>query len=277
MLFFYVFTFNKKPLFLSANQFMQRQTCSNCGHIYTDSFCNQCGQKAVHRYTVSHVVHELVHVFTHADKGIFSFAWNIVKKPGSIALDFVEGRRKRHFNLFQYLIIIVGIVTFLIAKTDFFDNTLKNLNAVGNAKLSIRQAQVQQDAMQLFQKYNNIVQMLLIPLFAFWGWLFVTRKKYNYAETVVLHIASSAQTNTLALLTTLFMFWGSSLSAFVYITALSMGIMLYSFTVSYHQFMKLPLWKAFLYSLAVFLCSYILQIILTSIFVAVYVFFLSRK
>ena len=64
----------------------------------------------------------------------------------------LTGRRKRHFNLFQYLIIIVGIVTFLIAKTDFFDNTLKNLNAVGNAKLSIRQAQVQQDAMQLFQK-----------------------------------------------------------------------------------------------------------------------------
>jgi hypothetical protein len=256
---------------------MQQHTCANCSNTYTDSFCNKCGQKAEHRYTVSHVLHELVHVFTHADKGIFSFAWNLLKKPGIIALDLVEGRRKRYFNLFQYLIIIVGIVTFLIAKTDFFDRTLRNMNALGNTQLSTRQAQVQQEATQLLQQYNNILQMLLIPLFAFFGWLFVTRKKYNYAETVVLHTASSAQTNTLAIITTLLMFWGNSITAFIYIGIFSLGIMLYSFTVSYHQFLKIPVWKSFLYGLAVFACTYIVQIILTAIFVAVYVFIAIHK
>ncbi len=82
--------------------------CLNCNTVYVGSYCHQCGQKAVHRYTVGHVLHEIVHVFTHADKGIFSFAWQLITRPGKVALDLVEGRRKRYFNLFQYLLIIVA-------------------------------------------------------------------------------------------------------------------------------------------------------------------------
>lgn len=87
---------------------MQPTNCLNCGQNLTGPFCSQCGQKETHRYTVGHVLHELLHVFTHADKGIFSFAKNILVKPGTVALDLVEGRRKRYFNLFQYLLLIVG-------------------------------------------------------------------------------------------------------------------------------------------------------------------------
>lgn len=250
---------------------MQQLTCTNCQHIYTDTFCNHCGQKATHRYTVSHVLHELVHVFTHADKGIFSFAWQIVKKPGIVALDLVEGRRKRYFNLFQYLIIIVGIVAFLITKTGFFDRTMQNAIAIGNAKPSGQLLVAQQKASQLIQQYNNILQMLLIPMFSFFGWLFFTRKKINYAETVVLHTASSAQSNTLALLTTILMFFGNSNRAIMFITVLSLLIMLYCFAITYYQFFKMPFWKALLYSFLVFVCTYIVQIFVTAVFFIVYV------
>jgi len=93
----------------------------------------------------------------------------------------------------------------------------------------------------------------------------------------VLHTASSAQTNTLSILTTALMFLGSSMTAMIYIGIISVIIMIYSFTVSYCQFLKIPVWKALLYGLLVFICSYIVQIILTTIFVFIYAMLTMHK
>ncbi len=253
---------------------MEQHTCLNCGNKFEDKFCNQCGQQTTHRYTIGHVFHEVTHVFTHADKGIFSFAWDIISKPGIVALDLVEGRRKRYFNLFQFLLLVVGFTTFLIVKTDFIGQMTKNMNTANELKMSAKVAAVQQEISLLMQKYNNILQMLLIPIFSFFSWLFFARKKYNYAETIVLHTASSAQTNTFAIATTSLFFLLKSSSGFAFVTVLSILVMVYSFTISYRQFFKFSLGKSFLYALLVFICTYLIQIVLTAIFT---IFFIAFK
>lgn len=257
---------------------MQPTNCLNCGQALTGTYCSQCGQKETHRYSVKHVMHELVHVFTHADKGIFSFAWNILRKPGVVALDLVEGRRKRYFNLFQYLLLIVGFVTFLILKFDVIGHTLKNINDANATTLSERQLQAQQEATYIIQKYNNILQLLLIPVYAFFSWLFVERKRYNFAERLVLHAASSAQSNTLAIVTTALMVVLSSVNGLIITGILSLGVMLFSFTISYKQFFKFSLLKSFGFSVLVFVCSYVVQIFLIGAFVALYtILFVIKK
>ena len=92
------------------------QVCKNCGHYFSGLYCNQCGQKVAHRLDVKHVVHEAVHVFTHADKGIFPLIPAVLFRPGLVALDYVQGRRKRYFSIFQYLLIIVGVATYIVTK-----------------------------------------------------------------------------------------------------------------------------------------------------------------
>lgn len=244
---------------------MEQHTCLNCGNEFANKFCNNCGQQTTHRYTIGHVFHEVTHVFTHADKGIFSFAWDIISKPGIVALDLVEGKRKRYFNLFQFLLLIVGFTTFLISKTDFIVLATKTMNTANELKMSAKVAAVQQEISLLMQKYNNILQMLLIPMFSLFSWLFVARKKYNYAETIVLHTASSAQTNTFAIVTTSLFFLFSSSTGFAIIAVLSILVMIYSFTISYKQFFKFSIGKSFLYALLVFICTYIVQIMLTAV------------
>jgi hypothetical protein len=165
---------------------MEKHTCSNCNNIFEGEFCNVCGQKIAHRYTVNHVVHELVHVFTHADKGIFSFAWQLLYKPGYIANDLIEGRRKRYFNLFQYLIIVLGIVTFLINKTALFEKTAETMSAMGinpanQNQLSIK---MQQQYNEFLKKYYNIFQFLMIPFFAFFAYLFLKPYKNLVTQKV---------------------------------------------------------------------------------------------
>ncbi|RXK59688.1 DUF3667 domain-containing protein [Lacibacter luteus] len=247
------------------------QTCLNCETAYTGHFCNNCGQKETHRYTVGHVFHELVHVFTHADKGIFSFAWNIIKKPGIVALDLVEGRRKRYFNLFQYLLIIVGITTFLVTQTHLIEKTVITMSKGTSTVQSSELVKLQQSVAAFLQKYNNIFQLILIPLFAFFSWLFIGRsRKRNYAENIVLHAASSAQSNTFAIATTLLMLIGKTDTHFIVLSFLSLLVILYTFTVSYKQFFQLSWIKSLLLGLAVFACSYIVQTVLTAIATVAY-------
>ncbi len=244
--------------------------CANCNQGYYGNFCNNCGQKDAHRYTLTHILHEMVHLFTHADKGIFSFAANIITKPGTIALDLVEGKRKKYFNLFQYLLIIVGITTFLIAKTHFLEITMQNINNFNNTKMSAQLANLQQQSAAVLQKYNNILQMVLIPVFALFSWLFLGRRKYNYAENVVLHTAGSAQTNTIAIVTTLCFFISSNKSFFLIMTIISLFIMLLSFALCYRQFYKISWGKALLFALLVYICSYIVQMVFVTVIMIAY-------
>jgi hypothetical protein len=247
-----------------------QHTCKNCNNVYEDSFCNKCGQKTVHRYTIGHVLHEVMHVFTHADKGIFSFAWNIIRKPGIVALDLVEGRRKRYFNLFQYLLIIVGFTTFLLVKADVIGNTVKTMNAANNFQMSARQAEFQMQVSGAMQKYNNIIQIILIPIFALFSWLFVARKQYNYAETIVLHSVSSAQTNTFAIITTALLLFPGKFFNIFFVGILSLAVMLFSFTLAYRQFFKLSVIKSFLFGLLVLICTYIVQMLLTTVVTVIF-------
>ncbi len=245
--------------------------CLNCDTQYNGHFCNNCGQKEIHRYSVSHVFHELVHVFTHADKGIFSFAWNIIKRPGIVAFDLVEGRRKRYFNLFQYLLIIVGITTFLVSQTHLIEKTLVTMNGSNSVAQNSELVKVQQSVAAFLQKYNNIFQLILIPLFAFFSWLFIGRgRKRNYAENIVLHAASSAQSNTLAVFTTLLMLINSNNTYFLFISFVSLFVILLSFSLSYKQFYGMSWIKSILFALAVFSCSYIVQSVLTAVLVIIY-------
>lgn len=250
---------------------MQQLTCANCGNTYTGHFCNQCGQKQVHRYTVKHVLHEIMHVFTHADKGIFSFAWQVVTRPGTIALDMVEGRRKRYFNLFQYLVLIVGIGTFVMNKTHLMEQTMQSMNNMTGTKVTGQMAVMQQQMVVALQKYFNLVQFFLIPVYALFSWLFLRRGNYNYAENLVLGSVISAQMSTLSVVNMLLFYFIQSANTMVWFGLVALLILIGCFTVTFRQFYKISFIKALLYSLLVYICAYVVQLILLSIGLFTYV------
>lgn len=260
---------------MKSNQQMEQQICLNCNNGFTGSFCNQCGQKITHRYTLVHVFHELIHVFTHADKGIFPFVISLIKRPGNVALDFVEGRRKRHFNLFQYLLLIVGFTTYLISKTHFLENTMQDINSMSGVKLSTKQTAFQLKTLEFIRKYFNLVQFLLIPVNALFASLFLGRKKYNYAENVVLQAAISSQVNTFSVILILLILFIPSIGGLAY-GICSFVIMYFCFTIGYKQFFKLSTGKAFLFSILIYVCAYIIQVLLLGIIAVSYTLLIKQ-
>ena len=247
--------------------------CKNCGHSFIGNHCNNCGQKLAHRLDSKHIAHELVHVFTHTDKGIFSFIPMILLRPGTLALEYVEGRRKRYFNMFQYLILVVGVITFIMSKTNYMENMMETFN-LSTEKSSARVAAVSARINGVIQQYFNLFLFALIPVFSFFSWLFFKAKKYNYAENFVLQAAIQAQITTISLFTLpISLLLGKQFQGIMMI--ISLVVLVACNTIANRQFFKVSGLQAFFKGLLVYICTNIVEIIVVAI--AVYILAINYK
>ncbi|MEP7254807.1 MAG: DUF3667 domain-containing protein [Ferruginibacter sp.] len=164
-------------------------------------YCPQCGQKAnLHRFSLHEIFHEFLHAFTHADKGLFFLVKELALHPGRVAAEYVEGKRKKYYNPFSFLLICAAIFVFSnkifhsfernpqLQKLAQIQQALKN-NASGFTPAQVKNLKMASRAMeaQHFVSANtNILQLIATPLIAFIAWLFFRYKKQrNYAEILV--------------------------------------------------------------------------------------------
>lgn len=251
-----------------SNRNYTEHVCKNCNHPFTGNHCNNCGQKVAHRLDTRHIIHEAVHVFTHADKGIFSLIPMVLFRPGVLALQYVQGKRKRYFSIFQYLILIVGVVTFIMAKTNLdIPEAINSDSTIASESLQAAQHQV----MGFLQQYLNLFLFAFIPVFSFFSWLFFRSKGYNYPENFVLQVAIQAQINTyfFILILPMAIVFGRNIQNVLLILS---AILLFGCnTVANRQFFKVSVAQAFFKGLLVYICTNIIQIILVFLTVMIIV------
>ncbi|MEJ7625948.1 MAG: DUF3667 domain-containing protein [Ferruginibacter sp.] len=169
--------------------------CSNCSDpLNTEyTFCPNCGQKTrLHRLSLHDIFHEGLHYFIHADKGFFLLLKNLIYKNGTIAKDYVEGKRKKYFPPLNFYLLVA---TILVLVFSIITNTTKSVSfdhpELKNIKDPVKRAEVtriyerQAVAVKFINKYSNIVAMVAIPLICFIYWLFYRKGKYNYTEHLV--------------------------------------------------------------------------------------------
>jgi len=255
---------------------MEQHSCKNCENLFEGRFCNVCGQKTAHRLDVSHIWHEVIHLFTHADKGIFAFIPKIITQPGIIALDYVEGKRKKYFNPLQYLVIIIGIVTFLIARSHFIEQVMSTITTMNSTNVPASAVKQQLKIAQFFQRYFNIIMFLLIPILSFFSWLFFRKKKFNYAEHILLQVTLQAQSNTILLFTFYPLLFIFGLHAPKILFALPLTTLMICMMITYSQFLKIPWWIALLKGLLIFICTNICQLIISAIVIFFYVILIKK-
>ena len=169
--------------------------CRNCEAPLADAqrFCGACGQRTgADRLTMRHIGHEIVHALTHADHSLFALIRNLVYRPGYVAREYVEGRRKKYFSPFTFLVIAVGLASFMIviSGVQFFAPTTDS------------------GAGGFLQRHVNLVFLLQMPLIAGWSALLFWPSRLNYAEHLVLAACTaSIRILFLALVTTPIMYF----------------------------------------------------------------------
>lgn len=157
----------------SNNSELPTQLCRSCGSAGSYKFCEHCGSDlSPRRISLKGIIHEVFHFFTHLDKGFLYTLKLLLRKPGIMQRDFVEGNRSRHqkpFSMFFICLTIAAISRYFIFK-NLHDGTLRDDEA----------------EIVFFDKYMVIFHIILLPLNALITYLFFSRSKYNYAETAVL-------------------------------------------------------------------------------------------
>ena len=158
--------------------------CLNCDAALGEGhrFCAQCGQKAiVGRLTVREIVHDFWHALMHVDRSALALVRMLLSRPGYVARDYVEGKRKLYFGPFAFLVIIVGLASAAISVSGVSIITIKEL---GSTSL---QALLCSDALtSFFHRHDNAVILLETPLLAAFTRLLFRKDGTNFAEQLVL-------------------------------------------------------------------------------------------
>jgi hypothetical protein len=147
--------------------------CQNCNATVTSrqAYCSACGQKRIfERLTLREIAHELIHAILHVDRSAISLVRMLLVRPGTVALDYVQGRRKRYFGPFGFLFIVVAVAAAAFAVTGFRVVPTKDANGVAD----------------FLQNHINLVMFAEVPLLAGFSRLFYRRADFNFAEHLVL-------------------------------------------------------------------------------------------
>jgi len=149
------------------------------------NFCPYCGQKKeVGKLTWLSLVLEIFHFFSHIEKGFLNTSYQIIIRPSKVISEYLDGKRKKYFKpLSLYLIwFSVHLITFnLLIHWMHYENHRTNnfLFAGGDVGIFI-------------VRHNNIFGLLLLPILSLCLWLFVSKPKMNYIESLALGIYAFA-------------------------------------------------------------------------------------
>lgn len=95
--------------------------CKNCDGENQSHFayCPGCGQKTtLHRLSMHDLLHEAIHYFTHADKGLLQLIRDLALKKGLVAREFVAGKRKKFFPPLTFFLLVIAVNLFVSTHTD---------------------------------------------------------------------------------------------------------------------------------------------------------------
>ena len=143
------------------------QTCNNCHQPFNGKYCTHCGQKAtVGRLSLHEVFHELVHAFTHAEKGILRLSKELLISPRKMYMSYFSGKRKTYFSPVMIFLLAIGLLIFLGDRLWDLEHSLTNKPYAFE---------------RLINRLDKVRYLIFIPLISLLTWLFFY-KRFNVAE-----------------------------------------------------------------------------------------------
>lgn len=159
---------------------MISKNCLNCGKELTDKFCSGCGQKSdTHRISFKNfITHDVLHGTFHFEKGMLFTAKQALIRPGKAALDYISGKRKRYYNVFLLILIIIGLMLFF--RHFYGELLISQGREVIQDSNHLNEASKKID--KIFSQKSKIIIFLFVPFAALNSFILFRRKKLNLSE-----------------------------------------------------------------------------------------------
>ena len=153
------------------------EVCSSCGLSGEGKYCRQCGLPyKTKRISMSGLLEDVFHFFTHLDKGFGYTVKKLLTTPGTMQKEYIEGNRSLHQKPFSMFFICATIAA--LTRYWIFQVLIKYYDTGSVTE------------MNFFHEYMVILNIALLPLHALIIYIFFYRSGYNYAEIGVLVLYS---------------------------------------------------------------------------------------
>jgi hypothetical protein len=154
-------------------------TCKSCGSSGRGNFCSHCGQSLnTKRITVTELIREIYHYFTHIEKGFLFTLKQLVIAPGLMQRTYIQGKRNIHQKPFSMFLICATISA--VSRYWIF-----------NAIIHYYHTDIVSEA-KFFHEYMVMMFILLVPVYVLITYLLFYKSGYNYAEIGVLILYMAA-------------------------------------------------------------------------------------
>lgn len=201
------------------------KVCLNCGTENDSNFCKNCGQSMhIHRISMAHILHEITHYFTHADKGLLYIIKEMFIRPGTVVEEYIAGKRKKYFNPYTYLLLCSTISAYIYWKIKYYSSI--NIQQ-SPSKTGAEMSKLMTQTSQLMEQYGKVITLFMLPILAAISLLFYIRKQYNYAEHLTIQTFILAQTSVVNIVVTLFSYFVFPNSYFLFNAIFQLVFILY--------------------------------------------------
>lgn len=126
--------------------------CLNCEFDISrgERFCANCSQRTdTTRLSLGDMTRDLLHSFVNVERGPLTFARALLLRPGMIAREYVQGRRRRYYGPFATLAVLVGVTALVFNLSGFQVLAQEGVSAAPAA---------------LLHRYFNFVLLAQLPL-----------------------------------------------------------------------------------------------------------------
>ncbi len=173
--------------------------CFNCGTSVKGAFCHQCGQRVRDNNdrSLSRLLGEVFNNFFFFDNRFFLSTWYLLRFPGLMTVEFLEGKRKKFISPVTFFLFFNLIYFFVNPLTDYsislYDQTYSQpyseltkdwvhneLQKKGLDKRS--NGVIYQNASD---KVSKSIMILNIPMIAFFVYLMTFKRRVFYFDSLI--------------------------------------------------------------------------------------------
>ena len=148
--------------------------CLNCDRALAkpERFCPACGQRTdTARLSMGDVLRDLMQSFANIERSPLAFAWALLSRPGAVAREFVQGKRRRYYGPFATLAVLVGATALVVNLSGYQVLARDGFDPAPT---------------DLLQRHFNLLQLAQVPLLGgCCAWLF-RKARLNFFEHMVL-------------------------------------------------------------------------------------------
>lgn len=155
--------------------------CLNCGNSFKGNYCSVCGQKKTEKLTAAVAFTEMLHFFTHFEKGFLYTVWSFFIKPGTTSLNFLKGKRKQYQPPVSYLFICAGL--YIIVHNFIIIHYHYHISAESLAQMNLKdQANV------LLRTHFTPFILFILMASSLIIYLILARPTFNFTEIFILSL-----------------------------------------------------------------------------------------